>query len=101
MGRPPEESAERMSSDELAVALGMSVTRLKGILAEGETETPPEGTMAEGWTQERREAYWRELAELRRTRDEHDQDDEPCTCTLACIPQGLVDGQVCRLAQND
>lgn len=23
---------------------------------------------------------------------------EPCTCTLACVPQGLVEGQACRLS---
>lgn len=25
---------------------------------------------------------------------------KPCTCTLACIPQGLVEGQVCRMATD-
>lgn len=26
--------------------------------------------------------------------------DKPCTCTLACEPRGLVEGQVCRLSEE-
>lgn len=29
--------------------------------------------------------------------DEESLQREPCTCTIACIPQGLVGEQVCRL----
>lgn len=29
-----------------------------------------------------------------------EEEGEPCTCTLACIPQGITEGQRCRLQET-
>lgn len=33
--------------------------------------------------------------------EDEKRDEQPCTCTMACIPQGLAEGQRCRQQERD